>query len=137
MNDVKAHGVLTPVPFHERSGSAQVVLAGILPAALGALAGVMLGISSGAYWAVGAIAAIGGFLAGFEHSDLRGAAVRGAVAGAVYGAALLIAHAVAGTDAKVSLGSVPVFLVVITAILGAILAAAGETVGGSRPGGTS
>jgi hypothetical protein len=123
VNDVETRGALTPVPFDERSRSAQVVLAGIAPAALGALAGVMLGISSGAYWAVGAI---GGFLSGFEHSDLRGAAGRGAVAGAIYGAALLIAHAIAGTDAEVSLGSVPAFLVVITAFIGMVLAIPGQ-----------
>jgi hypothetical protein len=128
VNDVETRGALTPVPFDERSRSAQVVLAGIAPAVLGALAGVMLGISSGAYWAVGAVAAIGGFLAGFEHSDLRGAAGRGAVAGAIYGAALLIAHAIAGTDAKVSLGSVPAFLVVITAVIGMVLAILGQWV---------
>ena len=132
MNDVETRGALTPVPFDERSRPAQVVLVGILPAALGAIAGVMLGISSGAYWAVGAIAAIGGFLAGFEHSDLRGAARRGAVAGAIYGAALLIAHAIAGTDAKVSLGSFPAFLVVITALIGAALAIFGERLVGRR-----
>jgi hypothetical protein len=132
MNDIEARGVLTPVPFDERSRSVQAVLAGVLPAALGALAGVMLGISSGAYWAVGAVAAVGGFLAGFEHSNLGAAARRGAVAGAIYGAALLLAHAIAGTDAEVSLGKVPIFLVVITAILGALLAIAGERIGRRR-----
>ena len=98
---------LAPVPFRDRSPSVKVLLAGILPAAIGALAGVLLGVSAGAYWAVGAVAAIGGLLAGFEHSDDREAIGRGAIAGAIYGAALLIAHAIAGTDAKVSLGGFP------------------------------
>ena len=62
MSDAETSSVLTPVPFSDRSRAMQVVLAGILPAALGALAGVMLGVSSAAYWAVGAIAAIGGLL---------------------------------------------------------------------------
>jgi hypothetical protein len=106
----------------------RMVLAGVLPAAIGALAGVLLGVSSGAYWAVGAVAAIGGLLAGFEHPDLRSAAGRGAVAGAIYGAALLIAHAIAGTDAKVSLGSVPVLLIVITAIIGSALGVIGAAI---------
>jgi hypothetical protein len=128
MSDAETSSVLTPVPFSDRSREMQVVLAGILPAALGALAGVMLGVSSAAYWAVGAIAAIGGLLAGFEHSDLPGAAARGFVAGAVYGVALLLAHVIAGTDAKVSLGSVPPLLAVITAIIGAGLGILGERI---------
>lgn len=128
MSDTETSSVLTPVPFSDRSRAMQVVLAGILPAALGALAGVMLGVSSAAYWAVGAIAAIGGLFAGFEHSGLQGAAARGFVAGAVYGVALLLAHAIAGTDAKVSLGSVPPLLAVITAIIGAGLAILGERI---------
>jgi hypothetical protein len=47
------------------------------------------------------------------------------VGGAIYGASLLIAHKLAGTHAKVSLGSFPPFLVVITAIVGILLGAAG------------
>ena len=128
MSETETSSVLTPVPFSDRSRAMQVVLAGILPAALGALAGVMLGVSSAAYWAVGAIAAIGGLFAGFEHSGLQGAATRGFVAGAVYGVALLLAHVIAGTDAKVSLGSVPPLLAAITAIIGAGLGILGERI---------
>ena len=102
-----------------------MLLAGLIPAAIGALAGVLLGVSSGAYWAVGAVAALGGLAAGFEHPDARSAAARGAVAGAIYGVALLLAHAIAGTHAKVSLGSFPPLLAVITAIIGALLGVLG------------
>jgi hypothetical protein len=132
MSNAETSSVLTPVPFSNRSREMQVVLAGLVPAALGALAGVMLGVSSAAYWAVGAIAAIGGLFAGFEHSNLTGAAARGLVAGAVYGIALLLAHVIAGTDAKVSLGSVPPLLAVITAIIGAGLGILGERIVRSR-----
>ncbi len=69
--------------------------------------------------------AIGGFLAGFEHQDGWGGADRGLVGGAIYGAALLVAHAIAGTHAKVSLGSFPPLLAVVTAIVGMFLGAAG------------
>ena len=113
------------VPFSERPRSVQLLLAGLIPAAIGALAGVLLGVSSGAYWAVGAVAAVGGLAAGFEHPDARSAAARGAVAGAIYGLALLVAHAIAGTHAKVSLGSFPPLLAVITAIIGALLGVLG------------
>lgn len=45
--------------------------------------------------------------------------------GAIYGTALLLADAAVGTHAKVSLGSFPPFLAVITAIIGMLLCAAG------------
>ncbi len=96
-----------------------------MPAIVGALAGVLVGVSAGAYWAVAILAGVGGFLAGFEHRDGWGGADRGLVGGGIYGTALLIAHALAGTHAKVSLGSFPPLLAVATAIIGMFLGAAG------------
>jgi hypothetical protein len=118
-----------PVLFRDRSRPAQIVLGGVVPAAVGAVAGVLVGESTAAYWALGAVAAIGGFLAGFEHQDGWGGADRGVVGGGIYGASLLIAHAIAGTEAKVSLGSFPPLLAVVTAIVGMLLGAAGGRVG--------
>jgi hypothetical protein len=120
-----------PLPFHDRSRLAQVILGAIVPAAIGVVAGILLGASSAAYWIVAVLAAVGAVLAGLEHPDARGGAARGLVGGAIYGAALLIAHAVAGTHAKVSLGSFPPLLAVITAIIGAALGALGAWSGGS------
>jgi hypothetical protein len=84
-----------------------------------------VGVSAPAYWAWGAIAAIGAVLAGFEHQDGWGGADRGLVGGFIYGTALLITHAIAGTHAKVSLGSFPPLLAVVTAIVGMLLGALG------------
>jgi hypothetical protein len=114
-----------PTLFRDRARPAQIALGGVVPAVAGAIAGVLVGASSSAYWGFGAVAAIGGFLAGFEHQDGWGGADRGLVGGAVYGTALLLAHAIVGTHAKVSLGSFPPFLAVITAIVGMLLTAAG------------
>jgi hypothetical protein len=114
-----------PVLFRNRSRPAQIVLGGVVPAAVGALAGVLIGVSSAAYWVLAIVAGLGGALSGFEHQDGWGGADRGLVAGAIYGTALLLAHAIAGTHAKVSLGSFPPLLVVVTAIFGMLLAAAG------------
>jgi hypothetical protein len=114
-----------PVLFRDRPRPAQVVLGGVIPAIAGALAGVLIGASSGAYWAWGLLAAIGSVVGGFEHQDGWGGADRGLVAGAIYGTALLLVHAIVGTHAKVSLGSFPPFLIVITAIAGMLLSALG------------
>src|SRR6516164_1612856 len=113
-----------PPLFRDRSRPVQVVLGGVVPAAIGAAAGVLLGVSAASYWAVAALAGIGGFIAGFEHRDGWGGADRGVVGGAIYGAALLVTHALVGTHAKVSLGSFPPLLAVLTAIIGMLLGAA-------------
>ena len=115
----------TPTLFRDRPRPVQIVLGGVIPLAIGALAGIMLGVAAAAYWAVGAVAAVGGVLAGFEHRDGWGGADRGLVGGALYGIGLLVAHAIAGTDATVSLGSFPPLLAVITAIIGMFLGALG------------
>jgi hypothetical protein len=118
-----------PTLLRDRSRPAQIVLAGVVPAIIGATVGVLAGVSSTAYWAVGALAAVGGFLAGFEHQDGWGGADRGVVGGGIYGASLLIAHAIAGTESKVSLGSFPPLLAVVTAIIGMLLGAGGGRLG--------
>jgi hypothetical protein len=121
--------MLTPVLFWDRSRPMQMLLAGVIPAAVGALQGVLIGTSVAAYWIVGAAAAVGIFLSGFEHRDGWGGADHGLVAGAIYGTALLVVHAIVGTDAKVSLGSFPPFVAVIDALIGMLVCAAGGRIG--------
>jgi hypothetical protein len=120
-----------------------------VPFAFGAAVGVVLGISAGAYWALSVLAGIGAVLAGLEHQDGWGGADRGLVGGVLFGSGILIAHAIAGTDAKVSLGSFPPVLIVIDAIFGILLGALGgrlaraarereaTTGGGNLPRGTT
>lgn len=116
---------MSPVLFRDRSRPAQIALGGVVPAIIGAVEGVLIGTSSTVYWIVAAVVAIATVVSGFEHLDGWGGADRGLVAGAIYGIALLVAHAIAGTEAKVSLGSFPPLLVVVTAIIGMLLAALG------------
>jgi hypothetical protein len=97
------------------------VLAVIVPFAFGAVVGVMLGISAGVYWALLALATAGGVLVGFEHEHWRGGARRGVFGGVLFASGLLLAHAIAGSDAKASLGSFPPLLIVIDAIVGMLL----------------
>jgi hypothetical protein len=120
------------IPFSDRSREVQALLALIIPFVFGAIVGVFLGVSAPVYWILSLLAAIGAFLAGLEHPDARSAALRGLVMGIVYGVALLLAHAVAGTHAKVSLGSFPPLVIVIDAVVGAILAALGGLFGARR-----
>jgi len=114
-----------PKLLRDRSRPEQVIVGGVIPAVAGAIAGVLVGASSGAYWGYAALIALASVVAGFEHLDGWGGADRGLVAGAVYGTALLVMHAIVGTHAQVSLGSFPPFLAVITAIAGMLLSALG------------
>ncbi|MGI8713767.1 MAG: hypothetical protein ACR2NR_11410 [Solirubrobacteraceae bacterium] len=114
-----------PVLLRDRPRPVQIVVGGVVPAAIGALAGVMVGASATGYWVVAALAGVGAVIAGFEHQDGWGGADRGFFGGIFYGIALLLVHALIGNQAKVSLGSFKPLLVVVTAIVGMLLSAAG------------
>ncbi len=115
----------SPTLLRDRTREAQIVLARVVPFAFGALVGIALGISAGLYWGLLALAAVGGVLAGLEHEDARGGARRGVIGGALFAAGLLIAHALTGADEKASLGSVPLLLIPIDAVIGMGLGALG------------
>jgi hypothetical protein len=117
-----------PVLLRDRPRPLQVLFGGIFPALLGILAGVMVGASATGYWIVGAVAGIGGFLAGFEHRDGWGGADRGMVGGAIYSTSLVLTHWLIGNDEKVSLGSSRVIFVIFLTIIGILLGAAGGRV---------
>ena len=72
---------------------------------LGAIAGLLLGVSAPGYWVVQVIATIGGFLGGTEHIGWRPGLVRGLVAGVLYGATILLVRAITGWTDEVDLGS--------------------------------
>jgi|SRR6476646_2465369 len=114
-----------PTLFRDRPRPIQIVLGGCVPVAFGAVVGIVLGISAGVYWALAVLAGLGAVLAGFEHQDGWGGADRGLVGGVLFGTGLLVAHAIAGTDAKVSLGGFPPLLIVIDGIFGMLLGALG------------
>ncbi len=120
MDVTRARWAGRPLPplFRDRPQSVQIVLGGVIPAIVGAVAGIMIGVSGLIYWIVALIAAGGAFLSGLEHRDGWGGADRGFFSGAIYGIALLLVHAIVGTHAKVSLGE--------------LSAAAGRDHGGGR-----
>jgi hypothetical protein len=120
-----------PPLFRYRPQGLQIVLGGVIPFLFGAVVGVVIGASAGAYWALAVLAALGAVLAGFEHPDGWGGADRGVVGGGLYALGLLLAHAISGTHAKVSLGSFPPFLIIVSAIIGMLLGALGGRIGRS------
>jgi hypothetical protein len=123
-----------PALLRDRPRHAQAFSCVMAPAAAGAGAGVLIGVSAGGYWALGAVAAAGAFLAGFEHRDGWGGADRGFFGGLIYGVVLLIVHALTGSHARVSLGSFPPLLAVITTMIGTLLSAAGGRIARGQRG---
>lgn len=133
--------VAQPTLLRDRPENTQVVLAVVVPLVFGAVVGIFLGTSATVYWILLAVASLGALLSGLEHPEVKEAAGRGAVAGAMFGLGILAAHQLAGTDAKVSLGSFPPALILIDAIAGALLASLGCWLASRRrrakPGATS
>jgi hypothetical protein len=111
--------------FRERPLVLRIITGGVVPALFGAACGIVLGVSASGYWAMQLVALTGGIFAGFEHADGWDGADRGLIGGAIFGTALLVAHAIAGTDAQVKLPGFEPILVIFTAIIGMLAGALG------------
>jgi hypothetical protein len=114
-----------PPLLSEQPRPVQVLLAVVVPALYGALTGVFLGISEPVYLVLSLIGILGGVGAGFDHFGARAGALRGIVAGSVFGACILIAHEIHGEEAKAHLPEPAILLVAITTGLAVPLAALG------------
>jgi hypothetical protein len=107
-----------PVPL-------QLVLAGIVPAALGALAGWLLGVNEVAYIVVSVLAIGGGYFAGREHYGAGEGALRGLVGGAFFGGFILLVHEATGKEPKAELPDPEILVLAITVVFGIGLGAMG------------
>jgi hypothetical protein len=109
-------------PFvEERPWVVRILLIGVVPAAFGFLCGAILDTSGGLFLGLQVLAAIGGYLAGFEHAFRHHAALRAIVGGLIYGGAILVGHHVAGGDDHDLLPDPELFQLVITAVFGLLL----------------
>jgi ABC-type branched-subunit amino acid transport system permease subunit len=105
----------------------QVLLVIVVPAMFGFLTGIVLGASAGVYIALNLLAAIGGFLAGFDHPTRGEAALRGVIGGSLFGEFILVAHEVTGAKEEVELPHPPILLVAFTLAFGVLLGMLGAT----------
>jgi hypothetical protein len=116
---------LSPL-FSSRPGSQQVLLAVVVPAAYGALCGWVVGISEIAYIILAVpLAILGQVAAGFEHRGAREGAIRGVVAGTLFGGFIVIVHELTGEEAKAELPEPLIVQVAVTGIAGSLLGALG------------
>ena len=119
------HTFTRPTYFMDRPPFARFFGVIVIPAAFGALAGWMLGVSKPVYLGLQVLAAIGGYIAGWEHRSAREGAIRGFIGGAVYGGGILVVHKLTGEHPKVKLPHPEIVLLAFTAGIGAVLAAFG------------
>jgi hypothetical protein len=109
----------------EHPRSVQFLLAFVVPAAYGAATGYFLGVSESVYLILSIVGIVGALGAGLDHVGARAGAARGAIAGSVFGAAILIAHEIDGSEPEAHLPEPAIVLVVITTVLAIAFAALG------------
>jgi hypothetical protein len=114
-----------PVLLTSRAIPLRVVLAGVVPAAAGALAGWLLGVNEIAYLVFSALALLGGVAAGLEHRGAREGAIRGVLGGSLFGAVLLLVHQALDKAPKADLPDPEIVLVAFTALIGTVAGALG------------
>ena len=103
----------------------QVFIVFVLPSLYGAICGVMLGVSGGVYTVLTLLGILGGVAAGYDHPTASEGALRGFAGGALFGTFILLAHAVAGTDAKTKLPDPHIVLPIATTLISVVLGAIG------------
>jgi hypothetical protein len=114
-----------PHLLRSRPIGAQVFIAGVVPAAFGALCGWLLGVNKTAYLIASVLAIGGGYFAGTEHDGAGEGALRGFVGGSLFGGLILLVHEATGKEAKADLPHPAALLLIVTIGFGILLGALG------------
>ena len=114
-----------PHLLRSRPVGLQVLLAGFIPAAYGAVTGWALGVNEIAYLVLSLLGIGGGYFAGLEHDGAGEGALRGVVGGSLFGGFILLTHNAIGGEAEAELPEPEILLVVITTAFGIGLGALG------------
>lgn len=121
----EGHSFTRPAYLLDRPMALRLVLVVVVPVIFGAICGYVLGHNKTVYIALQIVAAIGGYVGGFEHRSGGEAAVRGLLGGCFFGAGILLVHELTGDEALVELPKPAIILLAFTGGIGAILAAFG------------
>ncbi|MEA2428192.1 MAG: hypothetical protein QOF37_1820 [Thermoleophilaceae bacterium] len=114
-----------PTLLRTRPLPVQLLLAGLIPVAFGALCGWLLGVNKTAYLVLSILAIAGGYIAGQEHDGAGEGLIRGVLGGALFGGSILLVHKATGKTAKADIPNPHILLLAITVAAGAILGALG------------
>jgi hypothetical protein len=119
------HTFKRPEYLLDRPLALRIVLVVIVPGIFGAICGYFLGHSKTVYIVLQVVAAVGGYIGGWEHRSGREGAIRGFLGGAFFGGGILLIHELTGDKPTVKLPEPAIVLMAFTAGIGAILAAFG------------
>ena len=86
------HSFRRPEYLLDRPVALRALMVLIVPLVFGAICGYFLGHSKAVYIGLQVVAAIGGYIAGWEHRSGREAAVRGIIGGLCFGGGILLIH---------------------------------------------
>ena len=115
-----------PTLLNDRPTPIRVTLAVAVPALLGVVAGVMLGVSELGYVVCALLAIAGAYLAGLEHDGARAGLLRGILGGSLFGVWILFAHGFFFDSApKAHIPDPAIIHVAITTAFGAAFGALG------------
>src|SRR3954468_24210127 len=114
-----------PTLLRTRPLPLQVVLAGVIPIAYGALCGWLLTENKTIYLIASLLAIVGAYVAGQEHEGAGQGALRGLVAGLLFGLALWLVYEAIDKPAKADIPDPAVILVAIAVVVSVIFAALG------------
>jgi hypothetical protein len=114
-----------PTLLRTRPLPVQVVLAGVIPIAYGALCGWLLTENKTLYLIASLLAIAGAYVAGQEHHGAREGALRGLVAGLLFGGALWLVYEAIDKPAKADIPDPSVILVAIAVVVSVVFAALG------------
>ena len=103
----------------------QFVFVFVAPVAFGAITGYFLGVSEITYLVLSVLGVLGGIGAGYDHVGARAGALRGVIAGALFGGSILVAHEIHGAEPKAHLPQPEILLVAVTTILAIAFGALG------------
>ena len=116
-----------PPLVSEREEKTAFVLMVVVPSVFGIITGIMLGVSEPLYLLLSILGIAGGFGAGIEHDDPWVGVYRGLLGGLLFGFWILFTHGVLFDDPpKAKLPDPETGLILITTVLGAILATLGS-----------
>jgi hypothetical protein len=114
-----------PPLLSERPPAQQRLIPVVGPILGGAVTGISLGISEGAWLAANIVMIVGGIAAGFDHPAGAQGAKRGAFGGFVFGITLVLTVAIAGMDRHAKVPDPLITLVIVTTVVSIGLGALG------------
>src|SRR4051812_41816518 len=97
------HSFTRPVYLLDRPLALRVVLVVLVPAIFGGICGYFLHHQKTVYIVLQIVAAIGGYVGGYEHRSGREGAVRGFIGGLCFGGGILLVHQLIGGKPLVKL----------------------------------